>query len=510
MRSQKRELVPSTIVLLLLLIIYLGFATQNYYWDGIEFAQTIEDAESFNTSLMHPNHLIYNFFGFAIYKAVQGIGIDARSISVLQVTNSILSALAALVLFQILKFSFRSTYYAVGLTSLFAFSDVWWKFSTDANSYIPSILFVLISFYFVLPGKKARPFIVALTHSIAMCFHQLAVFFVPVVALGIYLQTSGLTARERLLKTAQYGIMAFLVTFGSFCFLFNLQTGSKDISSLFQWLTSYSPENGFVFILKDCIKHTVSGDVKLFFGGRFNFIKEIMSPFTILVIIAGIVALVGLVIQILRGWRLKTIGRNPESKGQFKSLFWLCLIWAGVYHVFLFFWIPQNTFYRMFYLPPFIILIGIFLARFRLPERHLWRLPLFVGVMATSNFLFLIYPYSFVRKETPLELALKMNSIWSTKTVVYYARAESDNKLIRYFNPSANWKKLPEHGLDKFEIEVQNVHEDGGDVWIETTALSWISKQESGAEWLKTHSPDQNQYRLNDPAYNVMVAKVVP
>jgi hypothetical protein len=83
MNTSRRELILSIIVVALLLAIYIVFATRNYYWDGIEFAQTIESAGSLNASLIHPNHLIYNIFGFIIYKAVLGIGIEARALTVL-------------------------------------------------------------------------------------------------------------------------------------------------------------------------------------------------------------------------------------------------------------------------------------------------------------------------------------------------------------------------------------------------------------------------------------------
>jgi hypothetical protein len=39
-------------------VIYLLFPTRVYYWDGIVFAQAIEDASRLNPSLVHPNHLI--------------------------------------------------------------------------------------------------------------------------------------------------------------------------------------------------------------------------------------------------------------------------------------------------------------------------------------------------------------------------------------------------------------------------------------------------------------------
>ena len=44
--------------------IYLAFPTKVYYWDGITFAQAIEDASSPNATLTHPNHLIYSYVGY--------------------------------------------------------------------------------------------------------------------------------------------------------------------------------------------------------------------------------------------------------------------------------------------------------------------------------------------------------------------------------------------------------------------------------------------------------------
>jgi len=65
------------------------------------------------------------------------------------------------------------------LTLLFALSATWWKFSTDANAYIPSVFFLLLGFYLVLPDRKPRPLVLALTFFAAMCFHQLAVIALP-------------------------------------------------------------------------------------------------------------------------------------------------------------------------------------------------------------------------------------------------------------------------------------------------------------------------------------------
>ncbi|HEY0458389.1 MAG TPA: hypothetical protein VGC97_04505 [Pyrinomonadaceae bacterium] len=507
--SFDRERIAPFIIFLFILLVYIAFLTKNYYWDGIEFAQTIESAAALDTTLLHPNHLIYNALGYIVYKGVLGAGIDARAVTVLQIMNSVFSAFAAFVLFHILKESFRSTYLSAALTFVFAFSALWWKFSTDANSYIPSILFLIIGFYLILPGKKPRPSALAAAHIAAMCFHQLAVFFFPVAILGLYFQTAGLPRQKRFAVIAQYAALAPLVTFGIFCAAFYLQTGGFSVSVFQSWITNYSPENGFLFNLKDCLKYTLGGEVKLFFGGRFSYLKEVLNPFLILPIGLLMLVFIGLIIQIIRLWKTNRAAKNPDGFALSKPLAALAAVWTAGYLAFLFFWIPQNTFYRMFYLPALIILTGILLNRFRLPGRTGWRTALFAAVAALSNFLFYIYPYAQVRAETPLSMAVEMQKLWSPKTVVYYSKLESDNRLSKYFNPATVWKKL-DRGVkpEEFESEVRNVYAQGGEVWLETWAIAQFRGQTEFAAWLARHTAAE--HKVNNDAYNVEFVKVAP
>src|SRR5687768_17474720 len=187
-----------------ILLAYLTLLTKNYYWDGVFFAQTIEDAPSLNAALLHPNHLIYNVPGYLLYRLARGLGFQVRAIQVLQVLNCFIGAASAYLFFRILIGCFKSVYLSVVLTLLFALSATWWKFSTDADSYILSVLFILVSFYLILPNRRPRPFLVALTHALAMCFHQLAVLFFPVVLVGILLQTSSDPAGRRIVLLVKY------------------------------------------------------------------------------------------------------------------------------------------------------------------------------------------------------------------------------------------------------------------------------------------------------------------
>src|SRR5215207_8742154 len=291
--------------------IYLSFPTRVYYWDGIEFAQAIEDASSLTASLVHPNHLIYNFAGYLFYKLLRAFGFELRAVTALQILNSLLSAACARVLFAILRDTLRSRYVSVCLTLLFAFSATWWKFSTDANAYIPSVLFLLISFYLVLPHRKPGPLLLGITFFISMAFHQLAIVMFPVLALGIYLQDGALSLKRRALNSASFTLIAFALIVVTYGYLFYLAAGTFDPARLIRWTASYSPDADTKFNVWSNRQYSLRGQVRLFFGGRFNLLKGLMNPFVVVLIIGLVGAVILLVFDTVR------------NLGNIKNLRWL-------------------------------------------------------------------------------------------------------------------------------------------------------------------------------------------
>jgi hypothetical protein len=478
-------------------LIYLLFPTRNYYWDGIIFAQSIEDATSLNSSLVHPNHLIYNYAGYFFFKLLRSLGAEIRALTALQILSSILGAACARVFFSILFDTLRSLYLAVCLTLLFAFSATWWKFSTDANAYIPSVLFLLISFYLVLPDRKARPLLLAVMFFISLAFHQLAVLMWPALAVGVYLQDGELSIRQRSLNAFYFSAVAAVLIIATYGYLFYLASGTFDVQRLLSWTASYSPDADTRFNVWSNLQYSLRGQVRLFFGGRFNLLKGLMNPL-VLVLIAALVAAVAFVLfNVLRSLTiLRGGGPILRLEKRQKTVLVLSLLWALVYLVFLYFWLPQNTFYRLFYLAPLILLLGLLLSavQHRVTKRR--TLAAFVVAVALANFLFLIYPFSHVEKYPPLAFALEMNREWPPGTVIYYGAANSDQALVRYFNPSTQWKLLRPESMTTL-----------GAAWLETTAIDQISSTAAGADWLRTHTRSLKE--LNDGAYKIRFIQVL-
>jgi hypothetical protein len=478
-------------------LIYLLFPTRNYYWDGIIFAQSIEDATNLNSSLVHPNHLIYNYAGYIFFKLLRSLGAEIRALTALQILSSILGAACARVFFSILFDTLRSLYLAVCLTLLFAFSATWWKFSTDANAYIPSVLFLLISFYLVLPDRKARPLLLAVMFFISLAFHQLAVLMWPALAVGVYLQDGELSIRQRSLNAFYFSAVAAVLIIATYGYLFYLASGTFDVQRLLSWTASYSPDADTRFNVWSNLQYSLRGQVRLFFGGRFNLLKGLMNPL-VLVLIAALVAAVAFVLfNVLRSLTiLRGGGPILRLEKRQKTVLVLSLLWALVYLIFLYFWLPQNTFYRLFYLAPLILLLGLLLSavQHRVTKRR--TLAAFVVAVALANFLFLIYPFSHVEKYPPLAFALEMNREWPPGTVIYYGAANSDQALVRYFNPSTQWKLLRPESMTTL-----------GAAWLETTAIDQISSTAAGADWLRTHTRSVKE--LDNGAYKIRFIQVL-
>ena len=465
-------------------VIYLLFPTRVFYWDGIVFAQAIEDASRLSPSLVHPNHLIYNFAGYLFYKLLRAIGADVRALTALQILNSLLSALCAVMLFSILRTALRSFYLPICLTLFFAFSATWWKFSTDANAYIPSVLFLLTSVYLVLPGKKPRPLLTALTFFISMAFHQLAVLMFPVLALGIYLQDK----RQRL-NAVYFSVVAGMLIVAAYAGLFYLATGAFDVAKLIRWSASYSPDADTAFHLWSNLQYSLRGHVRLFFGGRLNALRGLMNPAIVVLLIGLVASILFFIFSLVKNLR----PAKPQLETPQKTVLLLSLLWTGVYGVFLFFWLPQNTFYRLFYLPALILLLGLALT----PLKNSRALAVFVTAAALANFLFLIYPFSHTEKYPPLTFALQLNREWPAGTVIYYGMENSDAQLIRYFNPGTRWQLLhsvlPEAG-------------NGDAVWLETTAIDQLTKKDP--LWLERHMRKETMKEVSDSSYRIRFVQV--
>ena len=460
-----------------LLAIYLTFPTQDYYWDGISFAQDIEDAASLNPLLLHPNHLVYTPIGYGLFKAVQAIGVNVRSLRVLQIANSILAAIAAVLLFELLLAISSSPYMSVVLTSLFAFSATWWKFSTDANAYIASVLLLLCCFYFLLPDRRSRPLLVATLHTAAMLLHQLSVLFFPVAVVGILQQNAAGSVHERIKAVIKYAAAAFCGTVVIYFCAFYLRHKMANPLTFMDWISSHAPGAAFTFQLWRNALLGLRGTLRLVLAAKASWIFE-RNPITLTLIVLLVLAVLALLLlffktrhELLRFGLRFGPGTLPIVR--------MSLTWIACYSLFLLVWEPANTFYRLFYLPAIILLLAaVWVEADRRAYRHRGRAALLVAAIALTNFTFSILPHTKPENNPRVAFALRMQPLWKPGTVIYFADfiGNIDDWTMRYFNPQTEWRQL-DTNLVLFENAITQARSKETSVWLDTTALK-LSEQD--------------------------------
>jgi len=503
-RSRKSLRTISLIVFIATVLGYLFLLTKNYYWDGIFFAQVIEDAPRINATLIHPSHLIDQVFGYLAYRATRLVGLNVRALTVLQVLNCFLGAAAVVVFFRICVDCFKSRYVSFVCTALFAFSATWWRFATDANTYVPTVLVLLVTFYLLLPRPEPKPFIVGVTHAAAMLLHQLAIFFFPVAIAALLLQLRNKKDKRAARKVWSYILTAAVITGGVYYAAFHLATGGWSIGRFLSWITYYSDENGFSFGPWSNLVYSLRSQVRTVFGGRAAFVREMGGP--VLVTLAALTALAWLafffvLLRRLRESRAAAVALFQFLK-QFKPLTILCALWVVPYALFLFFFIPQNVFYRLFYLPAIILLIGSALATIESSPNHVrrYRAALFAVAVFFANLTFSQYPYTQVRANPPLELALSLSRAWPTGTVVYFAAPNTDGSLVHYFNPGSVWVQITAAELTgQFDQLPQTTR----GAWLETTLVDQLEETAIGKAWLAAHAVRRSDCELLNSKFRI-------
>ena len=198
----------------------------------------------------------------------------------------------------------------------------------------------------MLPGRKSAPLLTGLSFFGTMCFHQLAVLAYPALALSVYLQSRALPARRRVANVVWFSLSALVLIVAAYALAFYHATAEFSVARLLRWTLSYSPDADTHFGFWSNLGYSLRGQVRLFFGGRLNLLHGLMKPGVVLLIALLVIAVLLLIIRLL--WKLPALKIALKSRvrlePQQKLVLWLALVWLATYLMFLFLWLPQNTF----------------------------------------------------------------------------------------------------------------------------------------------------------------------
>jgi hypothetical protein len=466
-------------------LLYLSFPTQNYYWDGVFFAQIIEEDPG-GRWYLHPNHLLYNPVGRMLWLGLNALGMNVRALAALQILSSLTGAAAVAVLFCVLLELETSPYASLCLSLAFAFSAAWWRFATDASSYVPAVFLLMLCMYSLVKRSGVPAVVAGLLHSASMLLHQLSIFFYPVAVLTIWLRTAGRPRGERLRQIGAYTIAAGVPTVVAYVLAFAVKSDQRTPGEFMRWVASYAPDASFSFSLGKNLVTSIVGHVRLVFGGNIRAVMQQRSP----VSLVAVVALVAIVLILIRRFAQKPPKFAPLPENLRKLVPALAL-WWGVYVLFLLVWLPHNTFYRLFYLPALVLMAAGFVNG---PKTTYNRLALCVAALFLLNFAFYIYPQSRPGTNPSVVIAQEMRGVWKPGDVVYWDVYAADNRTIRYFSPEVEWKELWGRAYINL-LEDSFAHSTG--LWFDSLALADFRRRDPEfAEWLKDHVRIEESYEF--------------
>ena len=509
---------------ILLLLLYSSFRTRNHYWDGIGFALNIEgtqqdalgltaghsDRPSISNVYFNPNHLGYNLMGFGLYRLLHPVFPTIRALDLLTWLSTVLGVAACALLFLILQRWFQDSRLSLGLTLLMALSAAWWKFSTDANVYVPSVFFLLLA-AFVLTDFRERPSpaAVAALHTAAILLHQIAFLFVPAVALALSKHPVDPDPKHRWKSLLAYGGTAGMLMAGAYLGVwFGILNGGWSLQEFLSWIT-FNSGGTFAFqSVESSLLESLRSSIRVMFGGRVKLALAFCSPPLLVLLIALMLgSLMFLAAGCRRIWR--TPARwGPESMPEpgTELLMRFCLYWTGSFVIFLLFWLTEYPYYRLFYLPAGVILLGTIVKR----TQAIGPLFAFVVFMAAFNFAAYIYPYSKPAATPPVRLALDAGVIWRHNAMVLYKDFTCDNWIMRYFNPQTIWRRVEsaEHGFSP--AQAHEALQQGRAVWIDTSLLGHLNSSPDARRRVETHFEIGETLGVTNGKHYIQFARLTP
>lgn len=461
--------------------LYVSFLTASHYWDGVLFSLDIEqvaDGVLPVAALLHPNHLLYSPLGYGLYELLHFFRLPMRSISALQFMNVLASVLCSMLVFRMCRRCFRSRDLAWSCTTLFALGATWWRFSTDADAYITSVLFCVAAVGCVL-ARRARLLAAGVCLSVAMLFHELAALaYMPILA-AIWLERSAI--RERVRRTSVFVLLTSGCV-GSAYYAAYIRTHSDPSTQPFiQWVTSVSNDTKTTHSAGQLVASNATSYLKLFAGGKLGLIRDFLSAPVIIALLICVFCVAATVESAIRTRATERL-MPAEVDRHTPTVLWS---WFAVYFVFLSWFEPGNAFYKLFAWPPIVVLVGRYLdRRGRAPKAFGW----FTLGLASWNFAAFIYPHSHPEADPVLSLVRRIDKELPRSATVYYKALSPDDWYLQYFAPGRKWEPLGNpNEIRKGSAEAP--------VCFESTALPYVrAETDSSLSWSLVNS--QHNIRL--------------
>ncbi len=146
---QASSLTPALLTAAAAGLLYLGFLSSRYNFDGTVFAFWLGQADHTGElgKLWHPRHLLYGPLSYSIYQILQIVVLKPSPILTLQIMDTLL-AVACLVIFQILCLRLtKDKIVSITVTLLLGLSYGFWYFAIEPEMHALNTLLVTLSLF---------------------------------------------------------------------------------------------------------------------------------------------------------------------------------------------------------------------------------------------------------------------------------------------------------------------------------------------------------------------------
>lgn len=269
MLNYKNIRLNTDVLILLVLIIYFMFPTQNSSLDAYYYAGCVK----YNEDLFLPHHLLYNFFIWIF----TFLPFDIDTLPLAIKINSVWSVINLLILKRILIKLGVQDKTSILYVLLVAFSFNYWRYSIENETYIIPVTFSLLGSFFVLKAfdsnKALHFFYSGFFAGLACLFHQIHFFWWLSLFIGVVVYNKNAKNIIAYLLPALLVPLAYILVyifyyqhnidaFGIWEFTFReLYKGSAELK--------FSLEGGFFMVI-----NTIRMIIEVHYPSILNLIKK--------------------------------------------------------------------------------------------------------------------------------------------------------------------------------------------------------------------------------------------
>lgn len=338
------KLTPEKLVFLFFLLFFIFVPNNDQGYDSYAFLLDARDG----FEIVHPHHILYNVLRYILFHLSVWLGLGP--LKVISLASSVMGAIALTFVFRILK---SKTLPEIALTGTMLIGMVYsfWYYSTTVEVNVASMMFLMISLYYLFKEKSDRNSILAFLYlTVGILIHQLLVLAViPLVAFDHYRHGGSI---RRISRIKMYSLVP---GFFLYIIIAIFATPDKSVSGVYRWLVSYSETGRWGMVGPGNLVTSAGGIAKAVFGGsmlRQTLYGGAIDFYGIICLAGTGIASVGLAALVVISIKEYIDRRFIEST--------LLLVTALFFAIFAFWWSPHDD--GFWFYPVVLVLIMIFIS----------------------------------------------------------------------------------------------------------------------------------------------------